>query len=145
MISTAIKNKIGFDLEITIKEFDEAITLPDNYEKMNQEENIINDDIEAMNYVVKVYGDNYIISNGIHYIKNGYFWTCDKFIVEKILNENIYNCNLKIKSGDNVRGYSGFACNLNKCRKLILSNGFKIDDNFISSSLKKSIYYPSLS
>jgi len=141
MVSTVIKNKVGFDLDIAIKDFDEALQLPDNYKKMNEEDNIINDDIEAMNYVLKIYGYNYIYSNGSHYVKNGYFWTNDKFLIEKILNENIRDCNLKIKSGNSERSYSGFASNLNKCRKLIMSNGFKVDDNFISSNLKKSIYY----
>jgi len=141
MLSTSIKNKVGFYLDIAIKEFDEVLSLPDNFEKMNNNENIINDDFEAMKYIVKIYGDNYIICNGIHYIKNGYFWTNDKFIIEKNLNNNIYDCNMKIRCGDNTRGYSGFASHLNKCRKLILSNGFKVDDNFISSNLKKSLYY----
>ena len=46
-----------------------------------------------------------------------------------------------MEKGDNTTRYSGFKTNINNCKALILTTGFKIDNDFINKNLNKSIYY----
>ncbi len=68
---------------------------------MNKEDNIINDDIEARDFVLKIYGNKYICCNGNRYVRDGNIWTCNKEDVERVLMNDIINCNLQIQKGDN--------------------------------------------
>lgn len=140
-ISEEIAKKTGFKLEIAIKDFDECLELPENFEEMNKEDNIINDDIEARDYVLKIYGDKYICSNNNKYVRDGNIWTCQKDDVERVVMNDIINCNLQIQIGDNIKRYSGFKCHINNCKELIYKTGFKVDNNFINKNLDKSIGY----
>lgn len=139
--SNTILKRTGFYLDIAIKEFDECLILPDNFEELNKNDNVISDDIEARDFVVKVYGYKYVSCNNIKYVKDGYIWTCVKEDIDRIITNDIIACNLQIKSGDRISRYSGFRSSINNCKNLILSTGFNIDNDFISSNLKKSIYY----
>lgn len=139
--SNTILKRTGFYLDIAIKEFDECLILPDNFEELNKNDNVISDDIDARNFVVKVYGYKYVSCNNIKYVKDGNIWTCVKEDIDRIITNDIIACNLQIKSGDRISRYSGFRSSINNCKNLILSTGFNIDNDFISSNLKKSIYY----
>ena len=108
---------------------------------MNKEDNVINDDIEARDFVLKIYGNKYICCNGIRYVRDGNIWTSVKEDVERVLMNDIINCNLQIQLGENLRRYSGFKSNINNCKELIYKTGFKIDNDFITYNLNKSIYY----
>lgn len=139
--SEAIHKKTGFKLDIVIKEFDECLQLPENFETLNKEDNIINDDIEARDFVLKIYGDKYICSNTIKYVRDGNIWTNLKEDVERVVMNDIINCNLQIQSGENLRRYSGFKSNINNCKELIFKTGFRVDNEFINKNLNKSIGY----
>lgn len=139
--SEAIFKKTGFKVDIVIKDFDECLELPENFEKMNKEDNIISDDIEARDFVLKIYGNKYICCNGNKYVKDGNIWTCNKEDVERVLMNDIINCNLQIQKGENLSRYSGFKCHINNCRDIIYKTGFKIDNDFIITNLDKGIYY----
>jgi hypothetical protein len=140
-ISKTIHKKTGFNLDIVIKEFDECLTLPENFEELNKNDNVITDDVEARDFVIKVYGDKYVSCNNIKYVKDGNIWTSQKEDIERIITNNIISCNLQLKSGDKITRYSGFKSSINNCKSLILSTGFRIDNDFITNNLNKSIYY----
>ena len=74
--SKTIEKRTGFYLDIVIKEFDESLTLPENFEELNKNDNFISDDVEARDFIVNVYGHKYISCNIIKYVKDGKFWTC---------------------------------------------------------------------
>lgn len=141
-ISNEIYEKTSIYLDIIIKEFDECLTLPDNFEELNKNDNVVYDDVDAKNFVVKIYGYKYILCNNIRYVKDGYIWTSQKDEIERIIINDIISCNLElcIKEDLKIR-YSGFSNHINKCKSLILNTGFKIDNNFISNNLNKSLYY----
>ncbi len=139
--SEEIYKKTGFKLDILIKEFDECLDLPENFEEMNKEDNIINDDIEARDYVLKIYGDKYICCNTNKYVRDGNIWTNLKDDVERVVMNDIINCNLQIQMGDNTKRYSGFKSHINNCKELIYKTGFKVDNEFINKNMDKSVGY----
>jgi hypothetical protein len=140
-ISKTIHKETSIYLEIVIKEFNECITLPDNFEELNKNNNVISDDVEARNFVIKIYGDKYIICNNIRYVKNGNIWTSQKEEIDRIITNDIISCNLELNINDKIFRYSGFSSHINKCKSLILLTGFKVDNNFINDNLNKSLYY----
>ena len=141
-ISKTIYKETGVYLDIIIKEFDDCLTLPDNFEDLNKNDNVITDDIEARDFVIKIYGYKYILCNNIRYVKNGNIWTSQKEEIDTIITNDIITCNLQLSvSQDKTLRYSGFSSHINKCKSLILTTGFKVNNNFISDNLNKSIYY----
>ena len=141
-LSSAIKLETEFYLDIVIKEFDECLDIPNDYKIMNKSSNIINSDTEARDYVISVYGKNYIKCNNIRYVKYNNIWTCNPDIVEEVLTNHIIHCNLQMEVGEGkYKNYSGFKCHINSCYKLILSTGFQTNNDFIRINLNKSKYY----
>jgi len=140
-ISKTIHKRTGFYLDLVIKEFDECLILPENFEELNKNDNVITDDVEARDFVIKVYGDKYISCNNNKYVKDGNIWTSLKEDIERVITNDIISCNLQLKSGDKISRYSGFKSSINNCKSLIISTGFKIDNDFITTNLNKSIYY----
>ena len=143
--SNMIESRTGYMLEIKIKEFDECLNIPDDWEKeisSNDTDNIITTDGDAFNIIMSKYGDKMICSEGIKYIKNGNIWTCDKDTIKKTLYKWIFETPIRRQlKEDKYMNYNQDKTCINKCIDLLDNLGFKTDDDFIKKNQDASKAY----
>lgn len=147
--SQYIKNNVGVYLNIKIKEFDNCLLLPDNFnnEILLNKSYIIDkdDDTFASHLVITNYGDLYIKCKNLRFVKRNNIWTSDENLVKDSIFKHIQNLNIQYianKEGD-LKFYSHSFKKINDCYKLILVNGFKEDNNFLlNSQINSKNYLP---
>jgi hypothetical protein len=146
LITEHIQGKTGYKLEIAIKEFDECLTLPENYDdELISEEHIIDNgnDTKASRIIIEKYGHLYIKCEKSRYIKHNNIWTNDMNIIKDIIFKHIQETDIKYLLNDEgkTKSYSTSLKNIKACYELVLVNGFKEDNNFIKNIQKNSKNY----
>jgi hypothetical protein len=141
--SAIIENKTGYNLEITIKPFDEVLDIPENYENdlpIDDEIIIINDG-DACDAIISKYSDMMLTCNNVKYIKNGNIWTNNLKAINSIIYNWVYNMPLKREVNKTYVYYNRDKACINKCIDMVENMGFKVDDNFISKNQLASKKY----
>jgi hypothetical protein len=141
--SAIIENKTGYNLEITIKPFNECLDIPENYEDDLPVDNeiIITDDGDACDAIISKYGDKMLTCNKNKYIKNGNIWTDDTETIKKTIYNWIYETPIKKEVGKNYVYYNRDETSINKCVKMVEKLGFKTNDDFLKNNQEASIKY----
>jgi hypothetical protein len=115
-------------------------TLPENFEELNKNDDVITDDVEARDFVIEVYGDKYISCDNIKYVEDGNIWTSLKEVIERVIANDIICCNLQLNNSDKISKYSGFKSSIDNCKSLIISTGLKIDNDLITANLNNLLF-----
>jgi hypothetical protein len=141
--SAIIENNTGYNLEITIKPFNELLNIPENFESdlNNDDEIIIKDDGDACDAIISKYGDKMLTCCNNKYIKNGNIWTDDTETISGIIYNWIYETPIKKEVGKNYVYYNRDETSINKCSKMVKKMGFKTNDNFLKDNQDASIKY----
>lgn len=147
-MSNYILNKTGYDVKFIEKQLDDSIDLNIIRNKINDtrminlaNKNIINDDVEARDYILKHHGHKYICCNKVKYIKVNHLWSSHPSDIKKIITNDIISCDLWIPTKSSIKKYSGSASSINSCLNLILNTGFIDDNTFLIRNKQKSINY----
>jgi hypothetical protein len=141
--SAIIENKTGYNLEITIKPFNEPLDIPENYENdlPIDDEIIITDDGDACDAIISKYSDKMLTCDNVRYIKNGNIWTDNVKVINDTLYNWIYETPIKKEVGKKYIYYNRDETSITKCRKMVLSMGFKTNNNFLKDNQIASITY----
>lgn len=141
--SAIIENKTGYNLEITIKPFNEPLDIPENYEDelTNDDEIIIKDDGDACDAIISKYGDKMLTCCNNKYIKNGNIWTDNDETINKTIYNWIYETPIKKEVGKNYVYYNRDETSITKCSKMVKKMGFKTNDDFLKDNQDASIKY----
>lgn len=146
-MSNYIYTKTGYKVNFIEKPLDTSIDLSIIRNKLNamkvdlSNKTIINDDVEARDYVLKLHGHKYISCNKTKYVKVGNLWSSHPNDVRQVIMNDIISSDLWIPTKSSVKKYSGSASSINSCLNLILTTGFKTDNNFIRVNKHKAINY----
>ena len=145
LLSSIIFNDTSFSLSLSIKEFNECLDIPDNYEDdidKEGEENFIDNDVDAAEIIISKYGDLMINCNNVKYIKNGNIWSCNETLIKSTIYNWIIKTTLKKSIGEKYVYYNRDKVSINKCIDVVLELGF-VENNskFITENLLKSKEY----
>jgi hypothetical protein len=146
-MSKYIYNKTGYKVNFSEKPLDNTIDLSLISNKINEmkvdlsNKTIINDDVEARDYILKHHGHKYICCNKIKYVKVNHLWSSHQSDIKKVITNDIINSDLWMPTKSSVKKYSGSASSINSCLNLILNTGFTDDDTFIVKNKQKAINY----
>lgn len=143
LMSSIIFNDTSFNLSITIKEFNEFLTLPDDYKNdiENEEDNFIENDVDAAQIIINKYGDFMTNCKNIRYIKNGDIWSSNTACIKSTLYNWIIKTSIKKVVGDKYVYYNRDKISINKCIDILLEIGFINNSEFITENLLKSKEY----
>ena len=144
LMSSIIFNETSFHLSLSVKEFDECLNIPDNYEDdvEQEEDNFVENDVDAAEIIIGKYGDLMINCNNIKYIKNGNIWSCNEVLVKSTIYNWIIKTTLKKSCGDKYIYYNRDKVFINKCIDVVLEIGFSENHSrFITDNLLKSKEY----
>ena len=153
--------KIGYDIQIKIKPFDNVLNLPEDYKlsfnpeeyinsnvqdiSANNYENIISsadDDQGACNIIMSSYKDLFINCNGVLYVYNNNVWCFNEEEVNKIISNMIVRSRIMYKTTTSLRSYSSSYNHQKNCIKCIKNSiSIKVDDNFINNLNHHNKYY----
>ena len=142
--SAIIENKTGYNLEITIKPFNEPLNIPENYESelLADEEIItITDDGDACDAIISKYGHKMINCNNKKYVKDGNIWTDNPKTISAVIYAWIYETPIKREVGKKYIFYNRDKTSINKCYELVEKLGFKTDNDFLNKNLLASKKY----
>lgn len=146
-MSNYILEKTGYKVNFTEKPLDATIDLSVIRDRVNgmkvdlSNKTIINDDVEARDYVLKLHGHKYISCRKIKYVRVNHLWSSHPNDVKKIVTNDIINSDMWIPTKTSVKKYSGSASSINSCLNLILNTGFIDDDNFVNRNKQRAINY----
>jgi len=138
-----IENKTGYNLELSVKPFNEPLNIPENYENdlPIDDEIIITDDGDACDAIISKYGDKMLTCDNVRYIKNGNIWTDNVQVINETLFKWIYETPLKREVGKNYVYYNRDKTGIKKCLEMVENIGFKTNNNFLKDNQTASITY----
>jgi hypothetical protein len=142
--SKFIFDKTGFNLDITIKDFDQALELPEGFEGTFDDTFVIEagDDKSASDYVIKKYKHllKKCAGNRI-FINNNGIWTDNKKQINNKLINMISNLDIRKEGKCNTSVYSRNRTSTENCIKFILADDSYTDDNFMEKLFNSNIGY----
>ena len=130
--SIIIESQTGYYLDIAIKDFDEVLLIPENFEDdmTDEEEIIIINDGDAYNAIMSKYGHLMICCNDDKYLKVGNTWTNNPKIICPAIYKWIYDLPMKKELKQSCLYYNRDKTCINKCKEMVETMGFKIDNDF---------------
>jgi len=142
--SRFIFDKTGFNLDITIKDFDQALELPEGFEGTFDDTFVIEagDDKSASDYVIKKYKHllKKCAGNRIFINNNGIWTDNEKQLNNKLVNL-ISNLDIRKEGKCNTSVYSRNRTSTENCIKFILADDSYTDDNFMEKLFNSNIGY----
>jgi hypothetical protein len=145
IISSVIENETGFYLEITHKPFDCKLSIPDNIEDDEDDEDIyVSNDGDAAEHIISKFSNYMINCNNIRYINYNNIWICDADIIKSIMYGWIFKTTMKQITLNSFRYYNRDKTCINKCLEILYQNWCSFIPNnptFISNMLINSKEY----
>jgi hypothetical protein len=142
--SKFIFDKTGFNLMIEIKDFDQALELPEGFECTFDDTFVIEagDDKSASDYVIKKYKHmlKKCAGNRIFINNNGIWTDNEKQINNKLINM-ISNLDIRKEGKCSTSVYSRNRTSTENCIKFILADDSYTDDNFMEKLFNSNIGY----
>jgi hypothetical protein len=141
--SIHIYKKTGLKLDIIIKEFDEAIDLPEGYENTFEDTYVIEqgDDKSAAEYVIKKYKHIIKKCNGRMFVCNDGVWISDKKQVKTTLKNLVSNLDIRKEGLLSTLVYSRNKKAINDCVDIILADDSYTDNTFVDKLFYSNLYY----
>lgn len=141
--SEYILSTTGFKLDVVIKELDEAIELPEDFDKTFNDTFVIepNDDKTAAEYAVMRYGNILKKCKNRIFVKHNNVWVDNDKHINNILKNMISNLDIRKASLNGTLVYSRCEASVEKCIRFVKSDDSYIDDNFANQLFMSNIYY----
>lgn len=141
--SDIIYKKTGFQLDTDIKEFNEALELPEGYDTSFEDTYVIEagDDKSAADYVISKYkhlmkkcdGRMFVYSNGI--------WTDNRQQITESLKNLISKLDIRKEGAKSTLVYSRNKKSVQDCIDFILADDSFTDNNFVDRLFTSNLYY----
>lgn len=141
--SKYVFEKTGFNLNIEIKDFDQALELPEGYENTFDDTFVIeaNDDASAGDYVIKKYKHLLKKCSGRIFINNNGVWTDNDKQIKNTLINLISKLDIRKEGKCSTLVYSRNMTCIDNCIKYILADDSYTDDNFMDKLFMSNIGY----
>lgn len=141
-VSKIILEKTGFNLQIIIKPFDEAIKLPDDYDKIPDTILIENgDDKSAAEFFISNYKNLLKKCNGRTFVNKNGIWTDNSKDINDTLVNLLSNLDIRVEMGDKTGVYSRNKTRVKACIEFVLADDSYTDENFLEKLFDSSLYY----
>lgn len=144
-LSSIIENETGFYLDITHKPFDCKLSIPDNIEDDEDDEDIyVSNDGDAAEHIISKFSNYMINCNNIRYINYNNTWICDVDIIKSIMYGWIFKTTMKKATLTSFEYYNRDKTCINKCLEILYQNWCSFIPNnptFISNMLINSKEY----
>jgi hypothetical protein len=141
--STAIHKRTGFKLDIDIKEFNEALELPEGYEDTFEDTYVIeaNDDMSAAQFVIKKYKHLMKKCNGRVFVYHDRIWTEDPKQVYYTLHNMVSGLDIRKEGVKSTLVYSRNETSIKNCIACILADNSYTDESFLENMFNSNLYY----
>jgi Zn-finger protein len=141
--SCKILNKTGLMLQIEIKEFDEALELPEGYESTFEDTFVIEsgDDMAAAAFVISKYKDMIKKCNGRVFVNCDGIWIHHDKDVYNTLFKLVSKLDIRKEGIKNTFVYSRNKKSIKDCVDCILADDSYTDDTFADKLFMSNLYY----
>lgn len=141
--SEFISTKTGFHLDLAIKEFDEAIELPADYDKTFEDTFIIeaNDDKSASEYFIQKHKHILKRCKGRIFLNHNNIWIDDEKQIKEILPHMLSNMDIRKAGMKGTLVYSRNKSACTKCVEFIMTDPSYTDDDFLNNLFMSNLKY----